>query len=183
MPPLARTSGFAAAALALALAATAGALGSDVASRTSAQPGIVVVAGPSLQWLDAKVVGRIDGMTHRRRPALVLGTARFTIMVRNSGAVALRGVAITDPLSPGCNRTIAALAPDASVSYRCSAPKVGRNFTNTVTASGRPAAVARSLASAGATAAARATASATTTVKVRRPKKRRSHVPRLPFTG
>src|SRR5215210_5368660 len=183
---IARTQRSAAAAASLVLAAAGVAAGSDAgAAGTAASPAIALTTSPNVQWLETKVVAKLDASTHSRTPTLVLGTARFTITVRNPGAVTLSGVTVTDPLSQACNRSIGTLAPGASVAYRCSAANVGRSFTNTVTvtASARSPADARLPAGAQATAEATATASAKTVVKVKKPKKRTSHAPRLAFTG
>jgi uncharacterized repeat protein (TIGR01451 family) len=64
------------------------------------------------------------------------GTATFTITVTNTGDVALTNVAVSDPLSPNCNRTIGTLAPGASTSYTCTRANVTANFTNVAVASG-----------------------------------------------
>src|SRR5215210_6449231 len=168
---IARTQRSAAAAASLVLAAAGVAAGSDAgAAGTAASPAIALTTSPNVQWLETKVVAKLDASTHSRTPTLVLGTARFTITVRNPGAVTLSGVTVTDPLSQACNRSIGTLAPGASVAYRCSAANVGRSFTNTVTASARSPADAR--LPAGATAEATATAWAKTVVKVKKPKKR-----------
>ncbi len=46
-------------------------------------------------------------------------TAMFTITVTNDGEVALSDVAVSDPRSPGCDRTIGALAVGAATTYTC----------------------------------------------------------------
>ena len=64
------------------------------------------------------------------------GTATFTITVTNTGDVALTNVAVTDPLSPNCNRTIGTLNPGQSVSYTCTRPNVQASFNNVAVATG-----------------------------------------------
>jgi uncharacterized repeat protein (TIGR01451 family) len=65
-------------------------------------------------------------------------------VVRNTGAVTLTNVRVTDPLAPNCNRTsaqipaLATMAPGASVTYTCSRPNVTQAFTNTATDTGTP---------------------------------------------
>jgi uncharacterized repeat protein (TIGR01451 family) len=61
------------------------------------------------------------------------GAARFQITVRNTGNVTLHRVAVRDPLSPACNRTLGPLAPGRSVGYQCRSAPVTRGFTNTAT--------------------------------------------------
>jgi uncharacterized repeat protein (TIGR01451 family) len=155
-------------------------LGSDAtASRlvlARSHPAIAIVNSPKLQTLETKVVAMIDAKTHTRKPALVFGTARFTITVMNTNPVELTGVTVTDPLSPGCNRNIGTLAPGASIAYFCSAANVGRSYTNRVTVSGQWPKGTRMLADAQATATARAM------VKVK-PKTKTVHAPHVAFTG
>ena len=62
--------------------------------------------------------------------------ANFTIVVTNTGNVALTGVAVTDPLAPLCAAEIGALAAGAEHSYTCSLANVTGSFTNVATASG-----------------------------------------------
>jgi uncharacterized repeat protein (TIGR01451 family) len=97
-------------------------------------PAISIVSRPEVQTLETKIVAT----THARRPALLLGTATFTITVANRSAFELTNVTVTDPLSPRCNRTIGTLAPGASIAYSCSAANVGRNYTNVVGVSAQP---------------------------------------------
>jgi hypothetical protein len=106
-----------------------------------------------------------------RMPALRLGSATFAVVVTNPGDVALEAVAVLDPASPSCSRTIGALAAGGSVSYICHAPKVGRDFINRMTVSGRAPDGSRTLAT------------ATATVKVKPPKRRHSHIFSVAFTG
>jgi uncharacterized repeat protein (TIGR01451 family) len=158
-------------------------LGSDAtASRrlvAPSGPAIAIVSSPKVQALETKIVAKLDAKTQVREPVLVLGTARFRITVKNAGPVNLRGVTVTDPLSPDCSRKIGRLDAGASIEYFCSAANVGRDYTNTVTASGRSADDARVLTQ----------ASATSTVKVKpkrakkKKKKKRAHLPHVAFTG
>jgi uncharacterized repeat protein (TIGR01451 family) len=141
-------------------------------------PAIAIVSSPKLQTLETKIVARPDAKTHTRKPALVLGTAKFRIALTNAGPGKLIGVTVTDPLSPDCNRKIGTLAAGAAIEYFCSAANVGRDYTNTVTASGRSADDARVLGQAHATSSVK--------VKPKRPKKKkkkRAHLPHLAFTG
>jgi uncharacterized repeat protein (TIGR01451 family) len=138
---------------------------------------IAIVSSPKVQALETKIVAKLDAKTQTRKPELVLGTARFRIAVKNAGPVKLRGVTVTDRLSPDCNRKVGTLAAGAAIEYFCSAANVGRDYTNTVTASGRSADDARVLTQ----------ASATSAVQVKKPKrpkkKKRSHLPHVAFTG
>ena len=73
------------------------------------------------------------------QPVRAGGTATFTIVVSNIGAENLTSVAVTDPLAPGCNRTIGALAAGASYpTYTCTLANVTADFTNRATVTGRP---------------------------------------------
>jgi uncharacterized repeat protein (TIGR01451 family) len=71
-------------------------------------------------------------------------TATFTIMVTNTGDIALTDVFVTDALSPTCNETastipgLATMAPGASVLYTCASPNVTASFTNVATDTGTP---------------------------------------------
>lgn len=138
-------------------------------------PAIAIVSNPKIQTLETKIVAKLDATTHTRKPALVLGTAKFRMTLTNAGSAKLIGVTVTDPLSPDCNRKIGTLAPGAAIEYVCSAANVGRDYTNTVTASGHSAEDARALVQARATASVR--------VKPKRPKRKRAHAPAPAFTG
>ena len=138
-------------------------------------PAIAIVSSPKLQTLETKIVAKLDAKTQTRRPALVLGTAKFRITLTNAGPAKLVGVTVTDPLTPDCNRKIGTLAAGGAIEYFCSAANVGRDYTNTVTASGQSADDARVLAQAHATSAVK--------VKPKRPKKKRAHAIAPAFTG
>jgi len=62
--------------------------------------------------------------------------ATFTISVTNAGNVPLENVAVSDPASPDCNRTIASMAARAVVTYTCKRGQVTSPFTNTASVSG-----------------------------------------------
>jgi uncharacterized repeat protein (TIGR01451 family) len=103
------------------------------------------LVGPPVSAQDTAAVTAVVPATH---PAITIvknpksqtvtrgGTATFTITVTNTGDVALTNVAVSDPLSPNCNRTIGTLAPGASTSYTCTRANVTSNFTNVAVASG-----------------------------------------------
>ena len=158
----------------LVVAAAVGAivvLSSDAtASRqliSRSHPAIAIVSSPKVQTLETRIVAKADSKSHTRKPTLVLGTAKFTITVTNTNLVRLTSVTVTDPLSPRCNRNIGALAPGASIAYVCSAANVGRNYTNTATASGQWAKDARDLTAAEATTTGRAIAKVRVKPKIR----------------
>jgi uncharacterized repeat protein (TIGR01451 family) len=77
-----------------------------------ARPVIRIVKSPSSQTI------------HRR------GTARFRITVTNAGNVALRGVKVTDPLSPACNRELGSMSAGKSRTYSCVRRNVRTTFVN-----------------------------------------------------
>jgi hypothetical protein len=139
---------------------------------TASAPVLSIASTPTLQTVATKVVDRLDTRTEKRVPALLLGTATFTVTVANLGASELDAVSVVDPASPSCDRTIGALAAGASVSYVCHAPNVGRNFTNQMTVSGSTQDGSRTLAT------------ATAAVKVQRPHRRHAHIVfTAPVTG
>ena len=64
------------------------------------------------------------------------GKATFKITVTNAGNVTLHAVAVRDPSSPACNRSIGILRPGASKSYSCTRPSVKAPYTNIAQAVG-----------------------------------------------
>jgi hypothetical protein len=139
---------------------------------TASAPALSITSTPTIQRVETKVVNRLDATTRTSEPALLFGTATFTVAVANPGASELDAVSVVDPASPSCDRTIGVLAAGASVSYVCHAPNVGRSFTNRMTVSGSTQDGSRTLAT------------ATAAVKVRKPHRRRSNIIFVPaFTG
>lgn len=120
-----------------ALLAGAVAASSDA---TASGPALSITSTPTIQKLATRIVDR------NHQPALLFGTARFSVTVANTGDVDLEAVSVVDPASPSCNRTIGALAAGATVTYACHAPNVGRNFTNRLTASAKTQDGSRTLA-------------------------------------
>ena len=66
------------------------------------------------------------------------GTATFKIAVTNSGDTTLSDVKVTDPRSPGCNRSLGTLGVGQSKSYTCTRKHVTADFRNVATATGKP---------------------------------------------
>ena len=67
------------------------------------------------------------------KPVVLAGTqVTYTIRVTNDGAIALSNVAVTDPITPACAKTIGALAPGAFSEYTCTAT-IGQDTTNVAT--------------------------------------------------
>jgi uncharacterized repeat protein (TIGR01451 family) len=64
------------------------------------------------------------------------GTAKFTIIVTNTGNTTLGKVKVADALSPNCDKTIGTLAAGGTVTYTCSKPNVTASFTNVAVATG-----------------------------------------------
>src|SRR6266480_763373 len=102
--------------------------------------------GPPVSSQDTAAVTVVPPVTH---PAISIvkdpnsqtvnsgGTATFTITVLNTGDTTLTDVAVTDVLSPNCNKTIGTLAPGQSVSYKCTRPDVTKSFTNVAVVTGK----------------------------------------------
>lgn len=135
---------------------------------TASAPALSITSTPTIQRLETKVVNS------NHEPVLLFGTATFTVVVANEGDVNLAGVSVVDPASPSCNRTIGALEVGATVSYVCHASKIGRNFTNRMTASASAQDGSRTLAT------------ATAAVKVRKPHLKRrgkSNIPAIAVGG
>jgi uncharacterized repeat protein (TIGR01451 family) len=93
---------------------------SDTAAVTVIHPAISIAKGPDSQSIDAG------------------GTATFTIVVTNTGDVALANVTVTDAQAPNCAKAIGDLAPAATSSYTCALAGVNASFTNSATATGHP---------------------------------------------
>jgi uncharacterized repeat protein (TIGR01451 family) len=66
------------------------------------------------------------------------GTVTFTIEVTNTGDVDLTNVAVADPLTGSCAKTIGNLAAGASTSYTCTTDALTASFTNVATVTGHP---------------------------------------------
>ena len=72
------------------------------------------------------------------------GTVTFSIVVTNTGQVALTNVRVQDALAPECARTsaqlpgLAAMAPGASVTYTCTQANVTQSLTNVATVAATP---------------------------------------------
>ncbi len=63
------------------------------------------------------------------------GTATFSITVANTGDADLTNVAVSDPLAPNCDTTIAQLLIGQSQTYTCDLAGVAVDFTNTASVS------------------------------------------------
>jgi uncharacterized repeat protein (TIGR01451 family) len=111
----------------------------NVATVTGTPP-----VGPNVTDSDDAVVDvinpRIDIAKTPDLQTVVSGsTVLFTIVVTNTGDVALDPVAVNDPLAPSCNRAnVGPLAPGQVTSYTCSVTNVTADFTNVATATGTP---------------------------------------------
>ncbi len=98
-------------------------------------PRIGIVKSPKSQTLTTKL-DQTKTSTGATQTTVSYGTASFTIKVTNSGNVALHAVTVSDPASPGCNKSLGSLAVGASRSYQCSRSAVASSFTNVATANG-----------------------------------------------
>ncbi len=80
----------------------------------------------------------------KEQSVLTGGTAIWTIVVTNTGNVALTSVRVADALAQDCARTsadipgLAVLAPGASIAYQCMLTKVTTSLTNIATVTGTP---------------------------------------------
>ncbi len=97
-------------------------------------PKIAIVKSPKTQVLTTSLRTVKSGTG--KQTTVTYGTAHFTIKVTNDGDVTLHSVNVTDPASPGCNRTLGTLASHASKTYTCSRSTVRANFKNVATAHG-----------------------------------------------
>jgi uncharacterized repeat protein (TIGR01451 family) len=100
-----------------------------------ARPAIRIVKSPKSQALTTKVTDTTTA-SGATKTAVHYGTAVFTIAVTNDGNVALHGVAVHDPSSPGCDHLVGSLAPGASREYSCTRAAVAAGYTNVATADG-----------------------------------------------
>jgi hypothetical protein len=98
-------------------------------------PKIHIVKSPKLQHLTTRVTHEDNGGSMTTKVAYA--TAKFTIKVTNTGNTKLSSVRVTDPLSPGCDRSIGRLAIGSSSSYTCQRTDVSSNFTNIATVTGK----------------------------------------------
>jgi uncharacterized repeat protein (TIGR01451 family) len=64
--------------------------------------------------------------------------AAFRVTVRNTGATTLTNVTVTDPLAPGCNKSLGTMAAGSSKTYTCTRPDVNDEFVNTANVVGTP---------------------------------------------
>jgi uncharacterized repeat protein (TIGR01451 family) len=97
-------------------------------------PKLAIVKSPKSQTLTTtlKTVKSGGGS----KTTVTYGTAHFTIKVTNIGDVTLHSISVTDPASPGCNKTIGTLVSHASKTYSCSRSTVTAGFENVATAHG-----------------------------------------------
>ncbi len=76
-------------------------------------------------WAETAVAGWAD-------------TVRWRIIVENTGETDLTGVAVTDAVAPGCDRTIGGLAEADTSVYTCDLANITADATNTATVVGTP---------------------------------------------
>lgn len=102
---------------------------------TTLEPGEV-----DLSW-DAGLVRLTPAIDIEKLPDLQTiaygADATFTIVVRNTGALDLFAVTVTDPLVPACDRLIGDLPVGGEVTYECTAPAVLVDFTNVAAVTGK----------------------------------------------
>ncbi|HEY4348534.1 MAG TPA: hypothetical protein VGM80_13180, partial [Gaiellaceae bacterium] len=98
-------------------------------------PRIKIVKSPKQQTLTTQIKTS-RSKSGVSKTTVNYGTAHFSIKVTNNGNVTLTHVKVSDPLSPGCNRTVGTLQAGASKTYRCTRPAVSSSYTNIATATG-----------------------------------------------
>lgn len=101
---------------------------------------VVAATASGYQVLDtdttAVQIASLDLAKTSNQVDVAYGTpAQWTITVTNTGSAELRQVAVTDPLSPNCARTIPSIPAGGNVSYVCSSPNLTQGMTNTARAS------------------------------------------------
>ena len=103
-----------------------------------AVPGIDVVKDVCLSANPAECDVADDGDWTQSVQLPESSAAVFRITVRNTGNVVLAPVAVTDPLSPACDRAFPSLAAGGVERYVCQLGSVGAGLVNVATASGQP---------------------------------------------
>ncbi len=98
-------------------------------------PKIAIVKSPKTQTVTTKT-NTVTSANGSSKTTVTYGAAHFSIKVTNTGDVTLHDVKVTDPASPGCDKPLGTLAPNASKTYSCSRSTVRSNFTNVATAHG-----------------------------------------------
>ncbi|MGL5809564.1 MAG: DUF7507 domain-containing protein, partial [Nocardioides sp.] len=104
----------------------------DTAGDTFLMQNAVLSVPSAAIRIDKRYQGNLDEQT-----VPVGGTPTFTIRIENAGSVPLRNLVVTDPLAPGCNRTIAgplapAAAPNSVITYTCTGPPATEAYVNTI---------------------------------------------------
>ena len=99
--------------------------------------------GPNVTGSDTEAVAVINPSISIAKSTLTSsvlagGSVTFSITVTNTGDTALSNVAVTDPTTPSCARSIGTLAAGASVTYTCTSAALTESFTNVATATGHP---------------------------------------------
>lgn len=120
--------------------AAVGDSGIDVTLGTTGDSYLMQVAALSVPTASIRIEKTFDG-TADTQTVLAGGSPTFTIKVFNAGSVPLSNVRVSDPLAPGCFRTLGTLpAPPAAgseITYTCTGSAASSAFTNTATFSAR----------------------------------------------
>ncbi|MGI9528970.1 MAG: DUF7507 domain-containing protein [Acidimicrobiia bacterium] len=96
---------------------------------------VVIVKDPGVlidKWFSGDTPNEID--TQTIEPG---DTPTFTIRVTNTGTANLEDVEVSDPLAPGCDASIGALAVGDFVEYECEGNSTDESFTNVADAMGK----------------------------------------------
>ena len=113
---------------------------SDPDPQTGETPAFALAPGETNLNLDAGLVRLKPGIAIEKLPdrqTIAPGeTARFTIIVTNTGELDLKEVFVSDPEAPGCDKVIGDLPVGKHVEYACELADVGRDFVNVATVDG-----------------------------------------------
>lgn len=113
---------------------------SDPDQLTGATPTFALMVGETNLNLDAGLVRLVPDIAIEKSPdrqTIAPGaTARFTIVVTNTGELDLVDVFVSDPAAPDCDKVIGDLPVEARFEYVCELAQIDHDFTNVATVDG-----------------------------------------------